>query len=135
VLRNLAEADAKACALEPMLVLGAVSIYICNACFTRPAEGFGWESLLESCAHQTLEDSDDKDSPIIPLLYDSGTYFLCNIVMNTGHYKFLCLPIQRKFEPEFVASVYHRKSVNEIKAAFDWSIISQSKKPLNKQRT
>jgi hypothetical protein len=131
----LAEADAKARALEPTLVLGAVSIYIRNACFTRPAEGFGWESLLESCACQTLEDPDDEDSPIVPLLYDSGTYFLCDIVMNAGRYKFLRLPIQRKFEPESVASVYHRKSVDEIKAAFDWSIISQSKKPSNKQRT
>ncbi|KAG2057804.1 hypothetical protein BDR06DRAFT_969141 [Suillus hirtellus] len=47
--------------------------------------------------------------------------------MNAGHNRFLCLPIQKKFEPKFMTSIYHKKSINKIKVAFDSSIISQSR--------
>jgi hypothetical protein len=103
--------------------------------FTCPAEAFGWESLLESCCRHLLEDPNDENSPIIPLLYNSGTDFLCNIVMNAESSGFLHLPVQSMFEPESMALVYHRRSLEEIQTAFNWSVILQSKKSSNKQRT
>jgi hypothetical protein len=108
-----------------------------NACFTRPAEGFGWEVLIENCCQQVLEDleADDEDAPTVPDLYDSGTYFICDIVMNTGRTTFLRLPLQRTFDPESMARIYHKASINDVKASFDWSNVVPSKQLSNTART
>ncbi|KAG0693109.1 hypothetical protein DFH29DRAFT_1007643 [Suillus ampliporus] len=126
VLINLVKADARACCLDSTLALGAVCIYMLNACFTRPAEGFGWESLIETSCQQVLEDPDnnmdDEDTPTMPILYDSGTYFICNIVLNSSlHQKFLQLPVQRTFDPESMAHIYQKESMANIKSSFSWS--------------
>lgn len=137
MLKNLAKADPRVRTLDPTLGLGATCIYIMNACFTRPAEGFGWEVLIENCCQQVLEDleADDEDAPTVPDLYDSGTYFICDIVMNTGRTTFLRLPLQRTFDPESMARIYHKASINDVKASFDWSNVVPSKQLSNTART
>lgn len=137
MFKNLAEADPRVRALDSTLGLEAACIYIMNACFTRPAEGFGWEDLIEKCCQQVLEDleADLEDTPTVPILYDSGTYFICDIVMNTGRPTFLRLPLQRTFDPESMARIYHKASINDVKASFDWSNVVLSKQPSNAART
>ncbi|KAG2367063.1 hypothetical protein BDR07DRAFT_1479626 [Suillus spraguei] len=122
VLKNLAKADPSVRALNPMLGLEAVCLHMMNACFTHPAEGFGWE---KNCCQRVLEDleADDEDAPTVPILYDSGTYFICDSVMNTGRTTFLRLPLQRTFDSESMARIYHKKSINDVKASFDWSVV------------
>jgi hypothetical protein len=59
-----------------------------NACFHHPAKGFGWEDLIEKCCQHVLKDPSDnedhKNAPTVPILYDNGTYFICNIVLNSN---------------------------------------------------
>ncbi|KAG2359805.1 hypothetical protein BDR07DRAFT_1487799 [Suillus spraguei] len=121
VLKNLAKANPSVSALNPMLGLEAVCLHMMNACFTHPVEGFRWE---KNCCQQVLEDlkADDEDAPTIPILYNRGTYFICDSVMNTGHTTFLRLPLQRTFDSESMAYIYHKKSTNDVKASFDWSV-------------
>jgi hypothetical protein len=84
-----------------------------------------------------LEDleADDEDAPTVPDLYDSGTHFICDIVMNTGRTTFLRLPLQRTFDPESMARIYHKASINDVKASFDWSNVVPSKQLSNTART
>jgi hypothetical protein len=82
VLVILSKVDAKAHSTDATLALGAVCIYMLDTCFTRPAEGFGWEKLIETAYQQVLKDSDNNDASTMPILYDSGMYFICDIVLN-----------------------------------------------------
>ncbi|KAG2354312.1 hypothetical protein BDR07DRAFT_1382332 [Suillus spraguei] len=101
--------------------LAAIRLVLKNLAKADPS-GFGWE---KNCCQRVLEDleADDEDAPTVPILYDSGTYFICNSVMNTGRTTFLRLPLQRTFDSESMARIYHKKSINDVKASFDWSVV------------
>lgn len=75
MLKDLVKADSRARTLDPTLGLGAICIYMMNACFTRPAEGFGWENLIENCCQRVLEDleADDEDAPTVPIHVSTTT--------------------------------------------------------------
>ncbi|KAG2062694.1 hypothetical protein BDR04DRAFT_1123766, partial [Suillus decipiens] len=92
------------------LALGAICLYVSNAYFHRPAEGCGSESLIERYCQQVLEDladdEDDEDAPTVPVLYDNGAYFICDI---------------RTFEAEYFIRIYHKSSMDDIRSSFAWS--------------
>lgn len=128
----------RARAMEATLALGAICVYMLNACFTRPAEGFGWESLIETACQQVLEDSDDEDedAPTIPILYDSGTYFICDIVFNPHSTRgFFRLPLQRTFDKKSMTRIYQAHSMSEIKSSFSWIMVPFSRSRPNAERT
>jgi hypothetical protein len=120
------------------LALVAVCLYMANACFHRPAEGFGWERLIERCCQQVLEDpaddEDDEDAPTVPVLYDNGAYFICDIVLNRDP-TFLRLPVQRTFDAESLIRIYHKTSMDDIRSSFAWSTVPLSRRIPNPERT
>jgi hypothetical protein len=138
VLLNLAKADGRIRSMDSIMALGAICIYMSNASFTRPAEGFGWEDLIEISCQQVLEDpdddADDEDAPTVPILYDRGTYFICDIVLNRNP-AFFRMPVQRTFDADSMARIYHKTSVDDIRASFTWSTAPLSKRLPNPDRT
>lgn len=48
---------------------------------------------------------------------------------------FLRLPLQRTFDPESIARIYHQASINDVKASFDWSGVVPGKQLPNPART
>jgi hypothetical protein len=138
VLKNLQNADGRVRSMISTLALGPICLYIANACFHRPAEGFGWEHLIERCCQQVLEDpaddTDDEDAPTVPVLYDNGAYFICDIVLNSDP-TFLRLPVQRSFDSESLIRIYHKASMDNIRSSFNWSAASLSRRLPNPERT
>jgi hypothetical protein len=124
VLKNLQKASGRVRSLDANLALGAVCLYMANACFHRPAECFGWENLIERCCQHVLEDpsddEDDEDAPTVPVLYDNGAYFICDIVLNSNP-TFLRLPVQCTFDAESLTRIYHKTSMDDIHSSFTWS--------------
>lgn len=138
VLKSLQKADGRVRSMDANLALGAVCIYMANACFHRPAEGFGWENLIENCCQRVLEnpadDEDDEDAPTVPVLYDNGAYFMCDIVVNSDP-TFLRLPVQRTFDAESLVRIFHQTSMDEIRSSFAWSAVTLSGRLPNPERT
>jgi hypothetical protein len=134
VLVNLSKVDAKARSTDATLALGAVCIYMLDTCFTCPAKGFGWEKLIETTCQQVLEysdDDDDDDAPTMPILYNSGMYFIHDIILNLSRNRvFLWLPLQRSFDSKSMARIYQAASMAMIKSSFSWIIAPSTKSRL-----
>jgi len=138
VLKNLQNVDGRVCSMISTLVLGLICLYIANACFHHPTKGFGWEHLIKRYCQQVLEDpadnEDDADAPTIPVLYDNGTYFICDIVLNSDP-TFLRLPVQHSFDSESLIHIYYKLSMDNIRSSFNWGAALLSRCLPNPEQT
>jgi hypothetical protein len=82
-----------------------------NAIIYRPAEGRAETVLLEAACQHVIEENGRS----CPSLYDRGCYFLSDIVETNGSYH---LPAIRPIDSETLLSLYHRDSIEDIKAEF-----------------
>ncbi|KAG2366149.1 hypothetical protein BDR07DRAFT_1480389 [Suillus spraguei] len=76
----------------------------------------------------------DEDAPTIPILYDNGAYFICDIVLNSNP-TFLRLPVQRTFDAESLICIYHAMSMDDIRSSFVWNAAPLSRRLPNPERT
>jgi len=80
------------------------------------------------------DNEDDEDAPTIPVLYDNGAYFTCNIVLNSDP-TFLQLPVQHSFDSESLMCIYHKMSMDDIHSLFSWSAASLNRRLPNPEWT
>jgi hypothetical protein len=82
ILVHLSKVDARA-HLDATLALGAACIYMLNACFTHPAEGFGLKSLIDT-AHIHL-DTQFIGVHFEPLFCLAGRNRKMHVLNSDGH--------------------------------------------------
>lgn len=88
VIKNLYNSSIRNLKSDCALGLGAISIWILNGLYRRPDDRF-IKLAEEACQHiptdyEDYEDGIEIDDPdaIMPLMYEAGLYFVCDIVQD-----------------------------------------------------
>lgn len=120
VVKHLENEDTNIRLQNEYLTTGAIVAYQFNAIIYRPAEGRAEKVLLEAACQHVL----DENGCSRPNLYDRGCYFLSDIVKTNKSYR---LPTVWPLDVEVLQCLYHRDSIEDIKAEFQ--IPQKRKKP------
>lgn len=110
IVKNLQGANRASRLQHQSLKLGALITYQINALIYRPAEGQAESILLEaSCQHIPIDGSTQ------PIMYGRGTYFLSDLVNDTGTYR---LPNIRPIDTDTLLVLYRRDFMEDIEVEF-----------------
>lgn len=116
VVQNLRSSNSTARLQHASLKLGALISYQINSLIYRPAEGRAESILLQASCQHVPASADGLTSR--PIMYGRGTYFLSDIVNNTGAYQ---LPDNRPIEVDTILALYQRDFMEDIKVEFSQS--------------
>lgn len=122
--KNLGYSSGKERKTHNTLALGAIIIWLLNGLYHRQQHNF--KALgREACQHLPInydkydEDLDHEHKDFIPLMYDVGLYFLCNIVDDqSGTYRIL---YHKTFSKQALVSAFKLSTIQirEIISAED----------------
>lgn len=112
-------------------------IWILNGLYHRPEPRF--QKLAEEACQQVPldyedydEDLDDSDNDSMPLMYDAGLYFVCDIVVDhSGTYR---LPFHKTFTEEAIIAAF-RITIREIKEVMGVGDLHLSRPKAHLERT
>jgi hypothetical protein len=126
VVKNLGYSSGKERKTHNTLALGAIIIWLLNGLYHRQQRDF--EALgREACQHVPInydeydEDLDHEHEDFIPLMYDAGLYFVCDIVDDrSGTYR---IPYHKTFSEQSLVSAFKLSTIQirEIISAGDHS--------------
>lgn len=136
VMKNIHDTPAKHRGSENALALAAMVVWILNGAHRTPyyrTLGLAKEACPEVLLDED-DDPDDEDSVTIPLMYEGGTYFICDIVCDrrTKSYR---IPHGKQFTPQFIIQAYEIGTMNELRHMLGVGDVKKGHRDPHEQRT
>ena len=138
VVKNLYHSKARDLKSDCALGLGALAIWIINGLYRRPDDRF-LKLAEEACQHIPTDyedyvdglETEDPDA-IMPLMYEAGLYFICDIVTdNSGT---LRLPFHKAISDQAFQNAFHL-SIHEVRHIMGVAHHNLSRRSINPDRT
>lgn len=91
----------------------------------------------QACPHVLAEedvDPDDPDALTAPLMYEAGTYFICDIVTDTRTHVYR-IPHSKAFDLQLILQAYEKGTMNELLHVIGTTDVAIGPQPRHTERT
>lgn len=119
-----------------VLALGGIMIWLLNGLYHCPQDSF--QSLAEeACQHipidyYTYDEALNEGENTVPLMFDAGLYFVCDIVIDaSGIY---CIPFHKQFSNEAILSAF-RIDLQNLRQIIEVPTLNLARRGTNPERT
>lgn len=113
-----------------------MTIWILNGVHRTP--DYHLRSLAKQACPEVLEDPDsdpeDPNSNTQPLMYDSGMYFLCDVVWDTSTHVYR-IPYSKTYESRTIPQAYEKGTMNELRHMIGVGVLQPARRRSHAQRT
>jgi len=116
VWQHLKDAEPELRVWPACLTLGAFTIHQLDALMHRPASRPPYQRLLEACSPHELEDGDNEDSDLCPVMYRHGLFYLADLMTDDRVWR---VPTTRLPLPEDLIFFYQVPDMASLKSLFE----------------
>lgn len=115
VLSNLYHTPSKDHSSDSSLALDTMMIWILNSAYYT-LRYHHLHLAKQACLHILTEDDADPknlDAVTAPLIYEAGTYFICDVVRDSRTHVYHILYFET-FDPQLILQIYEKGMMNEL---------------------
>lgn len=85
--------------------------------------------------HQDEDDDlEDPDTITMPLMYEAGVYFICDVVADNVTHGYR-IPWAKQFSPQLIAQAYDQGTINQVRHLLGAGELNTGRRPINIERT
>jgi hypothetical protein len=116
--------------------LAAIIIWILNGAHRTPCyRALGLAK--EACPEVLFDENDDPDDPDVittPLMYEAGTYFICDVVCDSRTQAYR-IPYGKTFNPQFIIQAFEIGTMNELRHMLGVGDVQRGHREPHEERT